>query len=80
MGNKKRYVSSMEIVKKFGVPYSTLTHYTNLGLLKAVEKKGNKKLYQPDKIAKKLARIKKLSLQGYPLKLIKKILSEGAQL
>ncbi|MCF7870920.1 MAG: helix-turn-helix domain-containing protein [Candidatus Omnitrophica bacterium] len=80
MGNKKKYLSSMDIVRKFKVPYSTLTHYTNLGLLKVVEKEGNKRLYRADKISEKLAGIKKLSLQGYPLKLIKKILNKGGEL
>jgi DNA-binding transcriptional MerR regulator len=80
MGNKKKYLSSLDVVKKFGVPYSTLTHYTNLGLLKVVKKKCNRRFYRADKISKKLAGIKKLSLQGYPLKLIKKILNKSEKL
>lgn len=77
MKKETKLVSSMELVRKFGISYSTLTHYTNLGLLRVVRKNGNKRLYQGNQAKKRLKKIKKLSTEGYPLKIIKKILSNG---
>jgi DNA-binding transcriptional MerR regulator len=75
MEKEAKLISSMELVKKFGISYSTLTHYTNLGLLRVVRKNGNKRLYKINQSKKRLNKIKKLSTEGYPLKIIKKILS-----
>ncbi|MCF7887584.1 MAG: MerR family transcriptional regulator [Candidatus Omnitrophica bacterium] len=77
MKKEGKLVSSMELVRKFGISYSTLTHYTNLGLLRVVQKNGNKKLYQINRAKRRLNKIKKLSTEGYPLKIIRKILSDG---
>lgn len=77
MKKEVKLISSMELVKKFGISYSTLTHYTNLGLLRVVRKNGNKRLYKINQAKKRLNKIKKLSTEGYPLKIIKKILNNG---
>lgn len=77
MKKEGKLISSMELIRKFGISYSTLTHYTNLGLLRVARKNGNKRLYQVNQAKKRLNKIKELSTEGYPLKIIRKILSKG---
>lgn len=67
-------ISSQEILKKYNVSYQTLNYYTNLGLLKVCKRKGNGRLYNEEEIEKGLKRIAELKDQGYPLRLICKML------
>lgn len=67
----KKIVSSVEVSAKFNLPYSTLTHYTNLGLLKVIGRQGNKRLYDEEEVRHRLAEIKRLANEGYPLMLIR---------
>lgn len=67
----KKTISSVEVAAKFSLPYSTLTHYTNLGLLRVIGRRGNKRLYSEDEVKERLAEIKRLANQGYPLMLIR---------
>jgi DNA-binding transcriptional MerR regulator len=74
----RNLISSKEIVEKFHIPYSTVTHYTNLGFFRVVKKQGNKRLYIENEIKKQMHRITKLANEGYPLRLIrKKIMGES---
>lgn len=73
----KSLISPAEIIKKFHISYQTLNYYTNLGLLHPVIKKGNKRYYQESALKQRLYRIQKLKDQGYTLRLIGKMLSEG---
>jgi DNA-binding transcriptional MerR regulator len=74
----KNFILSRDIVKRYNLPYSTITHYTNMGFFTVVRRKGNKRLYNEDEIRMKLAKITKLVNEGYPLRLIRKMMSEGA--
>ena len=67
-------ISSQEIVKKYNVSYQTVNYYTNLGLLAVKKRKGNGRLYNEEEIKKSLERIAELKDQGYPLRLICKML------
>ena len=67
-------ISSQEIVKKYNVSYQTLNYYTNLGLLPVKKRKGNGRLYNEEEIKKSLERIAQLKDQGYPLRLICKMI------
>lgn len=74
--NRKNLVSAQEILKRFGVTYPTLNHYTNLGFFDVVAKRGNRRFYSADEIKTKLGVIEKLKNDGYPLRLIMKLLKE----
>jgi len=69
-----KLISSLEIVKKYRISYQTLNYYTNLDLLQAVNKKGNKRFYNTKDIKQNLQKIQKLKNEGYTLKLIRKLL------
>jgi DNA-binding transcriptional MerR regulator len=71
----KEWVYSKEIVKIYNIPYSTLTHYTNLGFFTVHKAKGNKRLYDKKEVGMHLRKIIKLVNAGYPLRLIKKKLN-----
>lgn len=70
----RKVIFSKDIVKKYNIPYSTITHYTNLGFLNVIGRKGNKRLYDEDEVNGQIAKISKLINEGYPLRLIRKIL------
>ncbi|MDD4899045.1 MAG: MerR family transcriptional regulator [Candidatus Omnitrophica bacterium] len=72
----RKIISSVEVCVKFGLPYSTLTHYTNLGLLKTVGRRGNKRLYEEGEVSERLLKIKTLANKGYPLLLIRDTISD----
>jgi DNA-binding transcriptional MerR regulator len=69
---KTAYVSAAEIVKKYGVTYQAVNHYTNLGLLQVVVKDGNARMYAKTKVKDRLSKISKLVNEGYSLRLIRK--------
>ena len=75
----KKLIFSRDIVEKFSLPYSTVTHYTNMGFFTVIGKKGNKRLYDENEIRMQLERITKLINEGYPLRLIRKILINGVK-
>ena len=66
-------ISSQEIVKKYDISYQTLNYYTSIGLLIVRKRKGNSRLYQEQEIEQRLGRIEALKDQGYPLRLICKM-------
>ena len=65
-----------ELAKVINVSPSTITYYTNLGLLEVVRIKGNKKLYNKDLMIQRFSAIQKARQEGYSLMLIKKRLVE----
>ena len=65
-------MSAGEIVKKYGVTYQAVNHYTNLGLLQVVTRNGNVRLYAKAKVKERLTKISKLANEGYSLRLIRK--------
>lgn len=68
----KVLITINEIVEKYGIPYSTVNHYTIIGLLKVVNKKRNVRLYDDVEVKKRFKRISELKNKGYPLSLIQK--------
>jgi DNA-binding transcriptional MerR regulator len=72
MRSRGRLIFAKEITLKFHIPYHTLNHYTNLGLLSVVRRKGNRRLYDENEVRLQLNKIAKLSNEGYPLSLIRK--------
>lgn len=75
----KKQITIKELTHKFNLSLYTINHYTNLGLLKVVGKKRNRRLYNEEDVEYRLAKIAELITQGYPLQLIsKKLNNEGA--
>lgn len=64
------FISSKEIVKKYGLPYSTINYYTVVGLLTVAGRKRNVRLYDEAQIKQRLEAIAHLRSKGYPLLLI----------
>ena len=73
---QKSIISIKEIVKKYGLPYSTVNHYTITGLLPVADRKKNMRLYNEVQVKQRLARIAELRSKGYPLHLIQKELNK----
>lgn len=73
---KRDLVSAKQISEKHGLTYQTVNHYTNLGLINVVSKKGNVRLYDEDNTAGRLAKITQLINAGLPLRVIRKALDE----
>lgn len=72
----KNLISIKEIAKKYGIPYSTVNHYTIIGLLTVASRRKNVRLYDEAEVKEKLTRIAKLRGKGYPLHLIQKELNK----
>jgi len=69
-------VSPQEIAKRYNVSYQTVNYYTNLGLLAVRKRKGNERLYKEQEIEQSFKKITELKDQGYPLRLICKLVQD----
>jgi DNA-binding transcriptional MerR regulator len=67
-----RLIAAKEITGKYKISYQTVNHYTDFGLLPLVTKKGNIRFYDEAQVKCRLAKITKLSGEGYSLRLIRK--------
>lgn len=67
-----RMISAKEITSSFHITYQTINHYTDLGLLTVLVKKGNVRFYDKALVEKRLKEIKELATEGYSLRLIRK--------
>ena len=78
MADKKSgLVTAQDISKKYKVNYPTINHYTDLGFLSIVERKGNKRMYSDKEVRNRLSVISKMMNEGYPLRLIRKKILVG---
>ena len=66
----KGLISIKDIVKKHGLPYSTINHYTIIGLLAVAGRRKNIRLYDETEVDSRLNKIAELRSKGYPLHLI----------
>ncbi len=73
---KKDLISAKEIARKHNLTYQTVNHYTNLGLINVVSKKGNIRLYDEYGTVNRLAKIIQLINAGLPLRVIRKALDD----
>lgn len=67
-----KMISAKEITANFNITYQTVNHYTDLGLLPVLLKKGNVRFYEKDIVEKRLKQIQDLVGEGYSLRLIRK--------
>jgi len=68
-------ISPYQIVDKYNISYQTLNYYTNMGLFSVVKKEKNQRWYDEKEVEKNLAEIVRLKDEGYPLRLICRILN-----
>lgn len=59
-------------MKKYGVSYQTVNHYTDFGLLPVPLKKGNVRFYERRLLEKRMDKIQRLIKEGYSLRLVRK--------
>jgi DNA-binding transcriptional MerR regulator len=69
---KDRAISAKEITSHYNISYQTVNHYTDLGLLSVMQKQGNVRYYDRGLLGRRLKIIRKLSKEGYSLRLIRK--------
>ena len=74
---QKKMISIKGIVKKYGIPYSTINHYTMIGLLTVVKRMKNIRMYDEREVKERLTKIEKLRSKGYPLHLIQRELNNN---
>lgn len=72
----KELITINEIIREYSVPYSTVNHYTIIGLLNVVGKKRNIRLYDRGEVRERIKRILELKDKGYPLHLIRNELAK----
>lgn len=71
------FITASEVVDRFRLSYQTLNYYTNLGLLRVAKRDGNQRLYSEADVQRNLDAIGRLKDEGYPLRLISRMLGEG---
>lgn len=71
MAIKKNFCSPKAIAETLHISVATVNYYTNIGLFRAVDRQGNKRLYDMERILLTFAKIKELRKQGYSLGLIR---------
>ena len=74
-GNGNSLITARDIVRKYQLTYQTLNYYTSIGLLAVVKKDANQRLYREPDIRDRLKKIVRLKDKGYPLHLIRQVLS-----
>ena len=72
----KNLISIKEIMEKYRLPYSTVNHYTIIGLLTVADRRKNIRLYDETEVGVRLRKITELRGKGYPLHLIRKELNK----
>ena len=75
MRPNQNLISATEIIKRHGITYQAVNHYTNLGLLDVITKNGNVRMYSGANVKNRLTKIAKLVGEGYSLRLIRKKLT-----
>jgi|GEM_PF-253725 len=70
--NDPEMISAKEIVKTYNLTYQTVNHYTDLGLLPVVAKRGNVRFYDNAVVKERIKHIRELVKEGYSLRLIRK--------
>jgi len=71
----KKLISAKEIISKFNISLQRVDHYTNIGLLSVVKRKGNVRMYDETEVKERITKISELRNEGYSLRLIRKKLN-----
>ncbi len=70
-------VTGQELVKLLGVSSATVNYYTNMGLFKVKDRRGNTRLYEKDEVKELHDQIRKMRKDGYSLRIIQDRLQKG---
>ncbi len=70
-------ITTYQLAKLLGISIASVNYYTNLGLFKIKDRKGNARLYDRDEISNTYKTIQRLRKEGYSLMLIKQRLDKG---
>ena len=70
-----KMVSAKEIAEELGISYQTLNYYTNIGLLRVARRRGNSRQYDEEDAKKRFSHINQMQDEGYPLKVIAKLIN-----
>ena len=70
-------VTSEELVKLLSISSATVNYYTNLGLFKVKDRRGNRRLYEKNEIKELHDQIRKMRREGYSLRIIQERLQKG---
>ena len=74
---RNNLITTYQLAKLLGVSVASVNYYTNLGLFKIKDRKGNARLYDQDAISNTYKIIQRLRKEGYSLMLIKQRLDRG---
>lgn len=74
---KQTYVSTKELAKLLGVSVATVNYYTNLGLFKIHDRRGNHRLYNEREVQAIFTKVKQMRREGYSLRLILRMIDKG---
>ncbi len=66
-----KLVTAKELSITLGLSVASINYYTNLGLFKITDRRGNKRLYNKEKAVSVYKKVNNLRKKGYPLRLIK---------
>ena len=75
MGNG--LITTYQLAKLLGISVASVNYYTNLGLFKIKDRKGNARLYDRDVVSNTYKTVQRLRKEGYSLMLIKQRLDKG---
>lgn len=70
-------LTASDIIERYRLSYQTLNYYTNLGLLRVAKRDGHQRLYDGRDVQRNLQAIARLKDEGYPLRLISRMLTQG---
>ena len=70
-------VTTEELVKFLGISSATVNYYTNLGLFKIKDRRGNRRLYEKSEIKELHDQIRKMRREGYSLRIIQERMQKG---
>ena len=70
-------LTASDIIERYRLSYQTLNYYTNLGLLRVAKREGHQRLYDGRDVQRNLQAVARLKDEGYPLRLISRMLANG---
>ncbi len=77
MNTSEQLLSPKKLAKILQVSTATVNYYTNLGLFKPTDRKGNLRLYDKREAVGIFEKIQQLRKEGYSLRLIQQRLEKG---
>lgn len=77
MDTPQNLVSTKSLAKTLGVSGATVNYYTNLGLFKITDRRGNVRLYDKREMSSVFEKIQQLRREGYSLRLIQQKFEKG---